>query len=178
MHVILLSGKAEAGKTLSARMISSYLTELGFKAVMIPYGDYVKHTAKLIFGWNGEKDEAGRNLLQWWGTDVVRAYNPYFWSETVVRLVDVLQNQVDYVIVDEARFPDEISIWNRYPFTVTTVRVERPGHENKLTPEQRAHISETALDSWPFDCLVKATTKFELECCLRSVLFHDLIVGK
>ena len=47
-------------------------------------------------------------------------------------------------------------------FEVITVRIERPGHENALTPEQRLHISETELDNWDFDVVLTALNQPEL----------------
>ena len=162
MKVILISGKAEAGKTTAANMLKSFLENQGKTVVIIPYGQYVKDTAKMIWGWDGKKDEAGRQLLQWWGTDVVRQQDPSFWVDTVIRLARVIQNQVDYLIVDDCRFVNEIQGWygdiysNWRPFTI---RVERPGHENALTPEQRQHPSETELDDYIFDITIKAIDK-------------------
>ena len=69
MKVILISGKAEAGKTTTANFIKEYLVNHQARPMLIPYGNYVKTTAKELLEWNGKKDEKGRELLQWWGTD-------------------------------------------------------------------------------------------------------------
>ena len=176
MKVILISGKAEAGKTTTANIIKTFLEELGKKVACIPYGQYVKDTAKLVWNWNGEKDKKGRELLQWWGTDIVRAQDPNFWVDSVVRLAKVIDKYVDYLIVDDCRFINEIEAWraikyvaldsatdalaNRPRFSdIITIRVERPGHENALTPEQRRHPSETELDDYVFDITIKAIDK-------------------
>ena len=176
MKVILISGKAEAGKTTTANIIKTFLEELGKKVACIPYGQYVKDTAKLIWNWDGEKDKKGRELLQWWGTDIVRAQDPNFWVDSVVRLAKVIDKYVDYLIVDDCRFINEIEAWraikyvaldsatdalaNRQRFSdIITIRVERPGHENALTPEQRRHPSETELDDYIFDITIKAIDK-------------------
>ena len=176
MKVILISGKAEAGKTTTANIIKTFLEELGKKVACIPYGQYVKDTAKLVWNWNGEKDKKGRELLQWWGTDIVRAQDPNFWVDSVVRLAKVIDKYVDYLIVDDCRFINEIETWraikyvaldsatdalaNRPRFSdIITIRVERPGHENALTPEQRRHPSETELDNYIFDITIKAIDK-------------------
>ena len=176
MKVILISGKAEAGKTTTANIIKTFLGAHWKKVACIPYGQYVKDTAKLIWNWDGEKDKKGRELLQWWGTDIVRAQDPNFWVDSVVRLAKVIDKYVDYLIVDDCRFINEIEAWraikyvaldsatdalaNRQRFSdIIAIRVERPGHENALTPEQRRHPSETELDDYIFDITIKAIDK-------------------
>ena len=63
MKVILISGKAEAGKTTTANIIKTFLEERGRKVACIPYGQYVKDTAKLIWNWDGKKDKKGLSLI-------------------------------------------------------------------------------------------------------------------
>ena len=64
MKIILISGKAEAGKTTAANIIKYYLCGIGKRVAIVPYGQYVKDTAKMIFGWDGQKHKNGRQLLQ------------------------------------------------------------------------------------------------------------------
>lgn len=162
MKIILISGKAEAGKTTAANIIKYYLCGIGKRAAIVPYGQYVKDTAKMIFGWDGQKDENGRQLLQWWGTDVVRKKNENFWVNTVMRLAAVLDGEIDYLIIDDCRFPNEIDLW-KDEYGYLTLRIERPGHENALNAEQRKHPSETALDDYEFDVTISATDFKELK---------------
>ena len=173
MKVILISGKAEAGKDSTFDILNALIPD-EFKKIRMAYGDYVKDTAEKLWGWNGKKDEKGRALLQWWGTDYVRARYPDFWVETVVRLARVIKDEVNYLVITDVRFPNEITAWNKNEFDVLTVRVERPGHENALTEEQRNHISETALDNWPFDITLKAKTLTELSREIKRELIPVL----
>ena len=162
MKIILISGKAEAGKTTTANIIKYYLCGIGKRAAIVPYGQYVKDTAKMIFGWDGQKDENGRQLLQWWGTDVVRKKNENFWVNTVMRLAAVLDGEIDYLIIDDCRFPNEVELW-KHEYGCLTLRIERPGHENALNDKQRKHPSETALDDYEFDVTISATDFKELK---------------
>ena len=162
MKIILISGKAEAGKTTAANIIKYYLCGIGKRAAIVPYGQYVKDTAKMIFGWDGQKDENGRQLLQWWGTDVVRKKSENFWVNTVMRLAAVLDGEIDYLIIDDCRFPNEVELW-KHEYDYLILRIERPGHENALNDEQRKHPSETALDDYEFDVTISATDFKELK---------------
>lgn len=170
MKIILISGKAEAGKTTTAQYLKdivNYAENGECDAAIVPYGQYVKDTAKMLFGWDGVKDEAGRQLLQTWGTDIVRHNDHNFWVDTVQRLAFVCRDMYDYFIIDDARFPNEIDSWKNRVFNlpwdeVITIRVERPGWENSLTEEQRQHPSETSLDDYNFDITISATNIKEL----------------
>ena len=163
MKIILISGKAEAGKTTTANIIKDALEKKDQSACIVPYGQYVKDTARMLFNWDGKKDKAGRSLLQYWGTDVVRKKDPNFWVMASIDLANVIKDEFDYMIVDDCRFPNEIDLWKcltAYP--VLTIRVIRPGHENMLTLEQRLHPSEISLDKYSFDIYLSATNKDEL----------------
>jgi hypothetical protein len=166
MKVVLISGKAEAGKDSTASILKDRLTKKGFKVARLAYGDYVKDTARVLWDWDGEKDKAGRELLQWWGTEYVRAKFPDFWVGTVVRLAQVIKDDIDFLLVPDVRFPNEIAPWNTFRFDYITVRVKRPGHKNRLTAKQRKHISETALDEWIFDVVLSAK---DMDTLIRRV---------
>lgn len=51
MKIILISGKAEAGKTTTAKYLKKKLGEQGKTSAIVPYGQYVKDTAKMLFNW-------------------------------------------------------------------------------------------------------------------------------
>lgn len=173
LHIVLLSGKAEAGKTTAARAMRDALNARRIPAVIVPYGQYVKDTAKMLFGWDGVKDEAGRQLLQRWGTNTVREIDPSFWCDTVIRLAKILEESSDtaVMIVDDCRFPNEIECWDWAGIKYTTIRIERPGWENALTSEQREHPSETALDDWgSWDFKISTDKKEELEYFARYIV--------
>lgn len=171
--VVCIAGKAEAGKSLSANILKDFLTHCGYDATIVPYAAHVKDTAKLLFGWDGKKDETGRALLQQWGTNIVRAKEPLFWVETVARLVRLLPGIFDFIIIDDCRFPNEIEAWSGTPHIA--IRVERPGHENSLTEEQRNHPSETALDNWEYDFTISATDKEMLSLRLKTIVLPRLL---
>lgn len=189
MKIILISGKAEAGKTTTAKFLKKKLGEQGKISAIVPYGQYVKDTTKMLFDWDGNKDEKGRALLQWWGTDVVRKKHPDFWIDTVMRLAKVINDVgFDFLIIDDCRFPNEIENWKRdifgvrrhscgwraYCWDVMTVRIERPGHENALTEKQRQHPSECALDGYNFDVTISATNQEELEYAICEQLLPKI----
>ena len=61
--VILISGKAEHGKSTLGTMLQNSLIKQGEKILRIGFADQVKFIASKYHKWNGEKDEDGRSLF-------------------------------------------------------------------------------------------------------------------
>lgn len=167
MKVICISGKAESGKDTSANYLKSIFEHQGYSVLITHYGDLVKFICREYFGWNGSKDVAGRQLLQFVGTDIVRASEPDYWVEFVASVIKFFPSHWDYVIIPDCRFPNEIDIMSR-DFETYHLRVERPNHVSKLTLEQLSHPSETSLDNTFADFIV--TNDSELSDLYRTLL--------
>lgn len=147
---ICISGKARAGKDTSANMIKEYLEKENNRVLIIHYADLLKFICTKFFNWNGEKDEAGRQLLQAVGTDIVRKKYPDYWVNFILSVVELFPENWSYIIIPDVRFPNEItklscSGYDVYHIRITTTR------ENALTSSQKQHISETALDDFYCD---------------------------
>jgi len=148
MIVVTISGKAEAGKDFTASILKEKLEAMGKKVLIVHYADYLKFLAKQYFGWDGTKSEEGRRILQWLGTDLVRNRQPDFWVDTVCRLLSVLYEDYDFALIPDCRFPNEIDKMKMCFTDTVSLRVGRLNHDNALTPQQRYHPSETALDNY------------------------------
>lgn len=153
MRVITISGKAQHGKDTTASIIKEKLERLDHSVLIIHYADMLKYICKEYFGWNGVKDEEGRRLLQHIGTDVIRSKDEHFWVDSVRRILSVIGDCFEYVLIPDTRFPNEV-----YPVTgwddttELNIRVQRSNRfepfDNGLTQEQKLHESETALDNY------------------------------
>lgn len=162
MKVILISGKAQHGKDTVADMIRRRLRGDNHKVLVTHYADLLKFICAYYFGWDGIKDENGRRLLQYVGTDVVREKNPSLWVDFVSTMLSYFDGNWDYVIIPDCRFPNEVSRMAER-FDTVYIRVERPNFVSKLTPEQLAHPSETALDDYEPDYrIINDSNKSEL----------------
>lgn len=165
MKILCISGKARHGKDFTAENLAEDLRILGKKVLITHNADLLKFMCKNLFGWNGEKDEKGRHILQYVGTDVVRKKTPDFWVDFLISVFNLFPNEWDYVIIPDCRFPNEIEKLKESGFDVTHIRVERitlttdsldtpiysTPFDNGLTEEAKSHISETALDNYPAD---------------------------
>jgi len=162
MKTILVSGKSGSGKDVFANFLKEELVKEGKTALITHYADPVKYFATQYFEWNGKKDEAGRELLQSLGTDIVRATLPNYWAGVITGFLDAMEpyNIFDVAIVADTRFENEIEIPYESLEDVTTVRIERTNADGSkwvnptLTEKQRNHESETSLDNYVFDYVV------------------------
>lgn len=155
MKIILLSGKARNGKSETAKILKHKLESKGNKVLITAYGNLVKFVCNTFFGSDGQKNEYNRSLWQRVGTDVIRKQKPNYWVDFVIGIVSMFPNEWDYVIVDDCRFPNELTRYGE-EWDTTTVRVNRLNFESDLTEEQKNHISETALDSYNFDYYIES----------------------
>lgn len=146
MKVIVLSGKARHGKTSTGELLKEALEADGYRVLITHYADLLKYVCKQFFGWDGVKDERGRSILQYVGTDVVRKQAPDFWVGFVSSILKLFYNNWDFVLIPDCRFPNEIQKLKSEGFYVTHLRVVREDFDNGLTEEQKQHPSETALD--------------------------------
>lgn len=153
MKVCCISAKAQHGKDTAAEILKSYLEGFGHGVLIIHYADLLKFICKQFFGWNGVKNEAGRSLLQRIGTDVIGKKNPAYWAEFIVSFLKMFENEWDYVLIPDCRYPIEVSTV-KDSFETCVLRVERPNFDNGLTPEQKAHSSETKMDNFLFDAII------------------------
>lgn len=151
MKIITLSAKARHGKDFTASILQALLLREGKKVLICHYADLLKYICKTFFGWNGEKDEKGRSILQYVGTDVVREKEPDYWVDFLISIFKLFSYEWDYVLIPDTRFPNEINKLKKAGFDVTSIRINRPNFDNGLTEEQKNHPSETALDDYDFD---------------------------
>jgi hypothetical protein len=158
MTIISLSGKAECGKNLAGELLKIKLEEKNKSCILLAYADLLKYLAQKYFGWNGIKDEVGRNLLQQIGTDKFRKSSPTFFVDFIIKLVDVIKNDFDYAIITDCRFVNEIQQWKKNQYNIISVHIERLNYTNQLTKEQQNHPSETKLDYYEFDYYIKSNT--------------------
>lgn len=145
--IVPISAKAQHGKDTTANILKSKLEKMGRSVLIVHFGDYVKYICKEYFGWDGQKDEKGREILQQIGTNKARKNNPDIWVNVIIELIFAIQDDYDYILIPDARFPNEIEKLEDY-FDVLSIRINRLNFESTLTDEQKKHPSETSLDDY------------------------------
>ena len=147
MEILAISGHAQNGKDTVAGLLRESLKADGNRVLVTHYADLLKYMCRTFFNWDGNKDEKGRHILQYVGTDIIRKQAPDFWVDFISSVLTYFNENWDYVLIPDTRFPNEINKLLCNGFDVTHIRVVRPNFESSLTEEQQNHPSETALDN-------------------------------
>lgn len=145
MRVILIGGKARAGKDTTADFIIEGLNDK--KVCRIQVGQYIKYYAMKYFGWDGQEETKPRDLLNKLATEIIREkIDPEFHVKRLVEDIKVLSYFYDTFIVSDIRFPIEIEKVRDAFNDVVAIKVFRDS--NELSEEQKSHVSELALDNY------------------------------
>lgn len=153
MKVCCISAKARHGKDTAAELLKEYLESLDKKVLIIHYADLLKFICTKFFGWDGNKDENGRSILQHIGTDVVGAKNPTYWVDFVTGFLKLFENEWDFVLIPDCRYPIEVTgVGDIFPTAL--LRVERPNFDNGLSQAQKQHPSEVSMDNYSYDAII------------------------
>lgn len=113
--IIGLSGPMGVGKTTTANEIIKIALEhqARYPAVhKVAFADALKTCAIRWFGWNGQKDEKGRRMLQLLGTEVGRAYDENVWIchwRSAVDIIGSAHPRGAVIVADDVRFDNEAS---------------------------------------------------------------------
>lgn len=149
--IIGFSGKAEAGKTTAANAFLEKLEPKDLFNGIVPLAKKMKEQARYL-GWDGKKDEKGRRFLQEVSWPIKHYLGEDIYAKWVIE--DACRSNLNVILVDDVRMLAEVNYFKSLPkdeYEFILVRIERPNHVSKLTPEQLADVSETQLDDYDFD---------------------------
>ena len=176
MKVIMISGKSGHGKDTVAQMMKEILEKDNKRVLIIHFADLVKHYARDYYNWNGQKDEAGRALLQKIGTTIMRTHYPTYWAEIIAKFISAA-NEWDCVIIPDLRFQNEFETICEHNINCETIRIERYNQDGtpyinpNMTEEQLNHVSETQLDDFAFNWIIENRGSLEdLEDSIKLIL--------
>ena len=101
-----LCGPMGTGKSTVARMLSVFKSQPS----IIPMAKPLKDLA-LSLGWNGEKDEKGRKVLQYLGTDVCRNIDEEYWLKKWIYNCEIeIDKGCNMIICDDVRYQNEYDL--------------------------------------------------------------------
>lgn len=158
---LLLSGKMNSGKDT----LADFLVER-WKFQKLAYADELKYCVT-CYGWDGQKDERGRKLLQAVG-QAFRAYNENVWVDALIRKIknmtvrdssqlsdSEIENKTLKFVISDVRFANEIEYFKDKIFEMfpeTEILVVRVNRNVSVVPNDGVHndISETELDKYDY----------------------------
>ena len=181
MKVIMMSGKSGSGKDAVANAFTTKLEARNNRVLTIHFADLVKFYAIIYYKWNGEKDEAGRKLLQTIGTEMMRAYELDYWADIAAKFIDAAADDFDIALIPDWRFVNEYERVCHYNENVCAIRIERYNLDgtayvnHSMTTEQLRHVSETQLDKFAFDYIIENREGLEALEDSVDVIIEDLM---
>jgi hypothetical protein len=132
MLIILLHGPMGSGKSTLAAALHEQCAVIGRFYTVLPFAKPLKDVAKYM-GWNGEKDEKGRRLLQLIGTECGRkCIDPEIWVKKWLKAVEGASLDHDVVVCDDLRFHNEYQVAKTLVnHKVITIKLKGRGYQVK-----------------------------------------------
>ena len=176
MKILAISGHAQNGKDTVAGLIKDSLKADGNRVLVAHYADLLKYMCRTFFDWDGNKDEKGRHILQYVGTDIIRKQAPDFWVDFISSVLTYFNENWDYVLIPDTRFPNEIDKLLSNGFDVTHIRVVRPNFESSLTEniidiyrEKQVKTSDTFLPLTSLENMILSLSYSRSKTCARNI---------
>ena len=145
-HTFGFCGIMTAGKSTFAKAAQFLLTP--FHDAQVCSFAYDVYRIAYEFGWDGKKDEKGRKLLQFIGTEVGRKYDIDIWLKyALMRLNEKFDNKEGNVAVfDDIRFLNEVEWINDNGGTIIKVKDNEPKDTKALLHESENGIPDQFVD--------------------------------
>ena len=169
--VIGIAGKAQHGKDTVAKFLQEK-----YGGEIVHFADLLKDQLKII-GWDGEKDEGGRTLLQTfsapvkeYGNWLSKKYpefadygdNNYYSASLYDR---IMNSEEDIFYIADVRFIPEYYFFRRKDegnyINFRTIKVIRPNFDNGLSERQKNDTSECDLDHVVMDITIENDSSLE-----------------
>lgn len=118
-----------------------------YAPIPAPYRKVGEYTTAQKLVWIEAAKVELRPILQKWGTEFRRAQNENYWVNKL--RTQIAADNPHAALISDMRFENEAEICDE------TVRVERVGYV-ETDPSIGQHISETAMNSYPYDHVLEA----------------------
>ena len=148
MKLFLICGKAESGKDYFGNLLKEEYERDGRKVCILKITRPLYEYAKDYFGWDGDETTKPRELLQTLGIEVIREKlgKKRFLLDRLTSDIEILDSFFDVGIITDGRLIDEFDyLRETYP-DLQIIRIHR-NKDNKLTEEEKKHITEIDLDN-------------------------------
>jgi hypothetical protein len=165
MKVIAVAGKLNSGKGTLAEVFSheGNFAPMAFADPMkLILQDLFNFSHLELWGPSEHRSPRTREILQAFGTDFARKYDPEVWVDYMDRRIKAYeQSGVDKcfpheprrttpqgIVITDLRFPNEAQMLRR-EYGATIIKIVRPHSDDAALPEHNRHESETAVATIP-----------------------------
>ncbi len=151
MRLYVIGGKARSGKTTFGIMLREELKKYGYKPCVMHITEPLYNYAENYFNYDKNKDDKPREFLQQLGIQIIKEKmnKKTFLIDRLCEDIDILSNFFDCFIITDARLIMEFDILKEKFDDVITIYIERNNVDDKLTDEERHHITETEVSLYP-----------------------------
>jgi hypothetical protein len=167
IKVVAILGRLNSGKGTFAKVFSDSgkFTPMAFAdPIKIILQDLFHLSTEELWGTSDKRTPRGRELMQVFGTDFARKYEPEIWVnkmyerigyytrhgvDTCFPLGYKVQSK-DGIVITDLRFSNEAKML-REEYDATLIKIVRPHGQDDATVEQNQHASETAVDYIPHE---------------------------
>ena len=154
MRIFLVAGKSGSGKGEIAKFIKEYYIYKLEECAITSYSKYIKNFARDLTDWDGSDNNKPRDFMQKIG-DEIRQMDPKYFTSNMIKDIMIMQKYVNNIVIADVRMPEEIDEIRDNFDNVYAIYVENQFAPSKLTVEQQAHITETALENYnDFDYVI------------------------
>jgi len=147
MKIFLVAGKAGSGKNEVSKIIKEYYIYKLKKCAVTHYSKYIKNFVMELTDWDGTEASKPRDFMQKMG-DTIRGIDPEYFTSNMVRDIEIYEKYVDALVISDVRMPNEIETIRENYDGVYAIYVVNQFGTSKLSIEQQAHITETALENY------------------------------
>lgn len=166
MKIYVIGGKARVGKSTFGECLKEELKDYGYKPCVMHITKPLYEYARTYFDWDGNENTKPREFFQKMGIDIIKNKlgKKDFLLNRLYEDIDILKEYFDTFIITDARLINEFeSIKKKYD-DVVLIKLERPNFEDRLTPEEKLHITEQEVDRYEgYDYIIENKLKTDLE---------------
>lgn len=165
MKIYLLAGKAGCGKDMMGRYMKTQYDYAGYNTCILHITTPLYEYAKNYFSWDGNMAEKPREFLQEMGIEIIQKQlgKKFFLINRLCEDIDILKNFFDIFIITDGRLLFEFEeLKKRFP-SIKIIHIIRENYDNKLTEDEKRHVTEIEMDDYQdYDYVVRNTSKERL----------------
>ena len=160
MKVFVIGGAARSGKSTLGNLLKEELKDYGYKPCVMQITSPLYGYAENYFNYDPNRDSKPREFLQKMGIEIIKEKlgKKDFLLNRLYVDIEILSNFFDVFIITDARLITEfLSIKAKYD-DVVSIKLVRKNFDNKLTEEEKNHITEKEITMYnDFDYIVYNT---------------------